>query len=253
MADSKNSGYDHKSCNALEKPFYYPIEAAIRWCGLVEQEPTILSRLQTKGDIPDAGLFPQWPCLAVNALKISDAMANGDVRCGRDGSNVNPDDHVAALRRTVRHTDLREWMSKNYPDQKPEFLFDEIERTTHVAINADSFKALQADRDALRTEIERIRKRADKLRTENESLTGERDSLRAMVGRMNAPGERAETTYLNIIGAMLHLLTGTGKQYKNQSAVVTEIDDLFGKHKQGCSQRTLEEKFPLAKNSLNNS
>ncbi|RBL87878.1 hypothetical protein DDE05_00435 [Streptomyces cavourensis] len=34
-------------------------------------------------------------------------------------------------------------------------MFDEIERTTHTAINADSFRALQAERDALKARIEK--------------------------------------------------------------------------------------------------
>lgn len=34
--------YDTKSCNALEKPYYQPIEAALRWCGLALHEVAIL-------------------------------------------------------------------------------------------------------------------------------------------------------------------------------------------------------------------
>lgn len=66
---------------------------------------------------------------------------------------------------------------------------------------------------------------------------------------------RAETTYRNIIGALLHLILGqtpSGKPhslFKDQSAV---IEALLATHqdKPGISQRTLEAKFAAAKRSL---
>lgn len=78
------SMYNEKSCNALEKPFYTPIEAALRWCNLIAHEADILS---TVGDeiIPSVRAFPRWPCLRANAEKLLDAMNNGDLPYGRDG------------------------------------------------------------------------------------------------------------------------------------------------------------------------
>ncbi len=70
---------------------------------------------------------------------------------------------------------------------------------------------------------------------------------------------RKETTYLNVIGAMLHILLnppqddkGNLKNINTQAAVIDEIVDLFG-HKQGISERTLQDKFSAAKKSLDNS
>jgi len=189
------AGYDAKSCNALQKPYYRPIEVAIRWCGLVEYEAAILTQLERAGvDIPVAGQFPKWPCLRVNTEKIYDAIAHGEIPCGRDGRTVRPDEQVAQHRRTVRHTDLRVWMAKHYPDQKPEFLFDETERSAHAAINADSFRALQADLLAARANFTREEQRREKIAKERDALLGERDSLRSMVEKMTAnalnPSER---------------------------------------------------------------
>jgi hypothetical protein len=73
--------------------------------------------------------------------------------------------------------------------------------------------------------------------------------------RANVLGGRAETTYLNIIGAMLVLMLGkspAGKPYSvfdNQAAI---IDALLGHYedKPGISERTLEDKFAAAKRSL---
>ena len=156
-------------------------------------------------------------------------------------------------------TSLKSHARANKSSTKLEFckrlLFDEIERKTHAAINADAFRALQADRDAARTELEKAKAWAADTIREMDAMRGERDSLRAMVEKMNAPGERAETTYLNIIGAMLALMLGkspNGQAYSvldNQSAIIAA---LLGHHggKPGISARTLEDKFAAAKRSL---
>lgn len=254
--------YDDKSCSSLEKVYYKPIEAALRWCNLIEHEVLIL---QTVGNnlFPAVGDFPQWPCLRANAEKIYDAVINGSLIHGRDGRTVSAGDHVAKERLTIRHTDLKKWMAENYPDQKPKFLFDDIERATHTAINADSFRALQADRDALKARIEKATEEYRKLRQELDTITGERDSLRQIVDSLSkqtqtasAVDPRSETTYLNIIGAMLDIVLGkspAGQKhsiYDNQGAVISALL-AYHEGKQGIASRTLEQKFADAKRSLN--
>jgi hypothetical protein len=68
-------------------------------------------------------------------------------------------------------------------------------------------------------------------------------------------GDRAETTYLNIIGGLLGLLLGKSPAGKPQSVFenqATVIDGLLAHHdgKPGISRRTLEEKFAVAKRNL---
>ncbi len=70
-----------------------------------------------------------------------------------------------------------------------------------------------------------------------------------------ALGLRAETTYLNIIGAMLALMLGKSPAGKPQSIFNDQtaiIGALLGHHegRPGISSRTLEEKFASAKRSL---
>jgi len=245
--------YDPKSCNALQKPFYRPVEAAIRWCGLIAHEAQILAALDPSDMTPKAGQFPRWPCLQANAEKILDAIMHDEIPYGRDGKTVT--DHVARARLTVRHTDLRAWMLKHYPEQKPAFLFDEIEQRAHSAINADSFRALQADRDAARAQLEEVRARSATIVAERDQLIGERDSLRAMVERGSAAGARSEGTYLNIIGGLLGLMLGKSPSGKSQSVFESQaaiISALLAHHdgKPGISSRTLEDKFGEAKRSL---
>ena len=123
--------YNAQSCSALEKPFYRPIEAALRWCNLTAHELDVL-QITGVALLPPAHAFPHWPCLRANAEKIIDAIQNGELQKGREGRTVAPGETVAKEKMTVRHTDLKAWMMKHYPDQKPKFLFDEIERNTHA-------------------------------------------------------------------------------------------------------------------------
>lgn len=204
---------------------------------------------------PPLGTFPQWPCLRNNIEVIIDAIENGDLPCGRDGRTVNQGDHVAPGRRTVRHNDLKTWMTKFHPDKKPKFLFDEVERTTHTAINADSFRALQVDRDALKTRVDKAIEVYQALRQERDKIEGERASLAAMVEKMNVPGARAETTYLNIIGGLLGLMLGkspAGKPqsvFENQSMVIAAM---LGNYpgRPGVSDSNLEKQFAEANRSI---
>ena len=235
-------GYNAKSCSALEKPYYKPIEAALRWCNLINHEIEIL-RGTGNELFPGIGVFPQWPCLRANAEKIYDAILNGGLPHGRDGRTVSPGDHVAKVRLTIRHADLREWMAKHYPDQKPAFLFDEIERNTHAAINADSFRALQVDRDAARAEIEKANTWATEIIGERDALLGERNSLRAMVDKAITTTER--NTLLIIIAALCDY-SAIKHQERGVAQRIKEMTDEIGAHLDDQTILTALKKIPTA-------
>ena len=88
--------YNAKSCSALEKPFYRPIEAALRWCNLTAHEVDIL-QITGASLLPPAHAFPHWPCLRANAEKIIDAIQNSELQKGREGRTVAPGETVAEL------------------------------------------------------------------------------------------------------------------------------------------------------------
>ena len=116
--------YDPHSCNALQRPFYRPVEAAIRWCNLASREVEILEQLGMS-HVPKTGQFPMWPCLKANTEKILDAIEHGDIPHGRDGKAIAPGEHVAPHRITVRHADLMAWLEKLPPENnRPSFIFD---------------------------------------------------------------------------------------------------------------------------------
>ena len=247
--------YDAKSCNALEKPYYRPIEAALRWCNLTGHENAIL---QQAGDkiIPDTSDFPQWPCLRANAERVWDAIQNNALPYGREGVTVRAGEQVAKRLVTVRHADLKAWMAQHYPDQKPKFLFDETERSTHNTFNADSFRALQADRDAARVRLEKAEEWAKKTIAEMNALRSECDSLRAKVAAMGVPGDRSERTYQNTIAALLAVIAGElpgtvrHPSFSGDTQMYKAIEAHF-KGYEGLSASNLSRKCPEARRSLN--
>lgn len=235
---------------------YYPVPAAaLLWCGVppddVQEE---LNRISPHPHIRGVFTHPFIPCFEVRCRIIHDAIESRTLAASRENGKVT-DEHIAPERRHVSREHLKAWIAKEHPADKPAFLFDEVERKTHSSINADTFRALQADRDAARAELEKAKAWAAETIREMDAMRGERDSLRAMVDKASAPGERAETTYLNIIGAMLALMLGkspAGKPqsvFDNQAAIIAA---LLGHHegKPGISARTLEDKFAAAKRSL---
>lgn len=70
------------------------------------------------------------------------------------------------------------------------------------------------------------------------------------------PGQRSETTYLNIIGGLLALMLskndkGTFRsEYRKQEAIIADLVELHGT-KDGIAKSTLEGKFAAANRSLN--
>lgn len=235
---------------------YYPVPAAaMLWCGVPPDEvQEELNRISPHPHMRGVFTHPFIPCFEVRCRIIHDAIESRTLPASRENGKVT-DEHIAPERRHVSREHLRAWIAKEHPADKPAFLFDEIERKTHAAINADVFRTLQADRDAARAELEKAKAWAQKTVQELDAIRGERDSLRAIVDKMNAPGERAETTYLNIIGALLALMLGKSPAGKPQSAFDNQgaiISAMLGHYpsKPGIAARTLEEKFAAAKRSL---
>jgi len=249
--------HNKNDCEHLRAYYaYYPVPvAAMLWCGVppddVQEE---LNRISPHPKIRGVFTHPFIPCFEVRCRIIHDAIESRTLPASRENGKVT-DEHIAPERRHVSREHLKAWIAKEHPADKPAFLFDEVERKTHPAIDADAFRALQADRDAARAELEKVKAWAAETNREMDAMRGERDSLRAMVDKASAPGERAETTYLNIIGAMLALMLGkspAGKPqsvFDNQAAIIAA---LLGHHegKPGISARTLEDKFAAAKRSL---
>ena len=256
-SDSQGDQYNPKSCNLAEKESYTPAEAAIRWCGLSQYESRILSTIGC--GIPALDVFPQWPCLRINLLKIHSAISDNTIEYALNGTVVDSapypriiESHLARGTLTIHRSALKYWIAKNYPDQKPAFLFDEIERTTHAAINADTFRTLQADRDVLRVRLNTLETRCCAVADENNALRKRVDVLTSDLSSAEPPNERSEKTYLNIIFALLDCIQGDvpgiGKhpEFKSEAKLIEAISAKYLGFA-GLTKRTLEDKFAAAK------
>ena len=247
------------SCLAFgARTYYRPIEAAIRWSGLLRFEQRILEKLGQR-PLPDAAEFPRWPMLRLNAERIFDAVAHGELAHGKAGivrvAEGLPIDDPAL---TIRHVDLKAWMANYYPGEKPEFLFDDVERALHPAISLDAVGALLAEREAIKARLAKHLHAFDALRTEHAVLAKTHAACVVEAERAHEPGPRSESTYLNIIGGLLALLLGkspAGTAYSSFRSMDAVVSALQAHHQgqPGLSERTLWAKLAQARRHLEGS
>jgi hypothetical protein len=238
--------------NHHSKIFYRPIEAALRWCGLTQFESQILRANECR-PFKLGKLFPQWPCLQLCVGRILDAIQCNELPYGQLGIPVPAGTPVDSALMTIRHTDLRYWMSRYFPDHKPTFLFEN--EGNNQGVSFASFMALQADREALQSRIKNIEIDYNELLSELQSVGLEREELKQFLKSNGMASQRSESTFLHIIGALVDLMLSqspSGKPhsvFRSQAAIV---DALTAHHKNlsGISKRTLDEKFAAAKRSI---
>ena len=235
-------------------------EAAARWCGVPED---MLGEIVTEAKQLSSSGFGRgvWkhyavPCLEARSRAIAEAIESGDLPHGReDGETLAPSDVAAAERRHVLGRDLKVWLQKAHPNDRPAFLFDDIERSSHTAISADAYRALKAEHDKLEKRVENAKSEFKKLRGEKDAIESERNSLKAIVDKMAQPGERAESTYQNIIAALLDCIAGNlpgiekHPSFISESKLIEAIDHHYRGYG-GLSKSNLARKFPEAKRAL---
>ena len=186
--------WENDSCEAVQAYFTVyrvPVAAAL-WCGIPPEDVDESLSISTE---TARGVYkhPYIKCLEPRCRAIHDAIEKGLLPCSRENGKV-VDEHVANERRHVSRQHLKDWIAAQFPSDKPAFLFDDIERSTHSAINADAYRSLQADRDALRARLEKAADEYRKLRTERDELLAERDAMAEQLNKPQDPGPRAHMT-----------------------------------------------------------
>jgi hypothetical protein len=248
--------WENDSCEAVQA--YYtvyrvPVAAAL-WCGIAPSD--IDEHLAECGEsVKGIYKHPYINCLEPKCRAIHDAILAGLLPCSRENGKVVPtEEHVASERRHISRQHLKDWIAAQFPSDKSAFLFDDIERNTHTAINKDAYRALQAERDGLRARLEKAADEYRKLRSERDELVIEKAKLTDETKPAKDLGLRAETTYLNIIGGLVALFlmkSPAGKPHSVFSSQSALIDQLMANFKKpGITERTLQEKFASAKKSL---
>ena len=252
--------WENDSCEHVQSYYtLYPVPvAAALWCGIPTNE--VDEHLKTAEQVYRAIYrHPYIKCLEPRCRAIHEAIEKGALLvCRENGKSFDGStEHVAPERRQVTRQNLKEWIAKEFPSDKPSFLFDDVERNTHSAISADAFHTLQADRDALKARIEKAEVWSKDMREKYNAISGECDSLRAVVEKSNQPGGRSETTYLNIIAALLDCVAGNlpniekHPSFESEAKLIEKIDEHF-RGFGGLSKSNLSRKFPEAKRSMLN-
>ncbi|CAD6551466.1 hypothetical protein ACFQ3P_30245 [Paraburkholderia sabiae] len=260
--------WENDSCATVQACFsVYPVAvAAALWCGVspdeVDEELRRAIPVGQGNALARATLrHPYLKCLEPRIRAIHAAIDGGELlSCREDGRPVNGE-HVAYERRHVYGQHLKEWAKSIAPSERPAFLFDDVERGIHSAITQEAYQALKAAHDGKEQKLIRANERIRELGEEKARIEAECNSLKGMVDRMSAqlksapPGERSETTYLNIIAGLVRLLTPShvqdlaGARYESQAAVIQALLSAFPSTP-GISQRTLEERFAAANRSI---
>lgn len=265
------------------RTFYRPIEAAIRWCGLLRFEARVLKVMGAR-PVPHPQEFRRWPLLRLHTERIFDALVHLELPYGKAG--IVRRSHRPALDDpdlTVRHVDLKTWMSRYYPAEKPAFLFDDVERAIHPAVTIDALNVLLADRDAAKLRVDDLLRALERmtaqhqlatkksfeqvaeltqllesLRTKHDALLMENAKRVAEAERTQIPSQRSESTYLNIIGGLVTLLLGKspgGKPYSVFRTLDSVVSTLAAHRegRRGLSERTLWSKLVEARRHLEGS
>lgn len=249
-----NARLSRTRSKALSKVHYRPLEAAIRWSGLLKHESQILADVQGK-TIPDPDDFPKWPELRLNIERIFDGIINKELPCGINGVTIQ--DHVAIEHPdlTIRHVDLKSWMTRYYPGQKPDFLFSRIERESHPTVTLDDVQVLILQRDAFKWRLEQRDQEILVLQEQYTALLKGKETWARAVTPEGTLSLRSETTYLHIIGGLLNLLLGrspSGQPYSGFRTQESVISAMIAHHgdRLGITERTLQAKFADAKRRL---
>jgi hypothetical protein len=240
----------------LLKVHYRPIEAAIRWSGLLQHERQILDALGSR-TLPTLDAFPTWPTLRLNTERIYDGILNQELPWAVDGRTAHELPTIDRLDLTVRHIDLKTWMIRYYPEQRPAFLFAESDvRSDQRTLAAmDVLQLLLAERDSLKSKVDARDHELTELRLRSIGRSAEPQRIKNSHPSGDSMSVRAETTYLHIIGALLDVMLGhapSGQPYsrfKTQESIVGVMLAQHGR-RLGISERTLHAKFAAAKRQL---
>ncbi|WP_264312994.1 hypothetical protein [Pseudomonas putida] len=232
---------------------YHPIDAAILWCDLADHEDEIL-----RVDLSQPGSllkhFPQWPFLHIYAECIYDAIISGDLPATCLGRPITSINQVHREYWSIRRADLLVWFARNYPDEKPTFLFSQnLDHSECISLNAHLVQ--QAELDAAQRTIANMRQELAATVEEMRALNSVNNELLARLEASGIPSDTSEGMHNTLVGAVLEVTMGKSKDgqvqsiYKSQSALVEEITRRFP-GVPGLSKSTLDRRFADARRHL---
>ncbi|HDS1705620.1 MULTISPECIES: hypothetical protein [Pseudomonas] len=229
---------------------YHPIDAAILWCGLAAYQDEIL-----RVDASQPGClrkhFPQWPSLQRHLECICDAIICGELPATYLGRPITSDHQVHHEYCSVRRADLVAWFLRNFPDQRPAFLFPpNLDHSECISLNAHLVQ--EAEIDASQRTIEKLRQELAATTEEMATLVSANRELSERLEACGIPSETSECMHNTLVGAVLEVTLGKSNSgqvqsiYPSQAALVEEITRRFP-GVSGLSKSTLDRRFAEAR------
>ncbi|ATS25087.1 MULTISPECIES: hypothetical protein [Xanthomonas] len=237
----------------ISKVFYRPIEAAIRWAGLLKHQRAILTLITSPRSLPHTLDFPRWTELRLYTERLYDAIFHYELPYGIKGITVEDEDVWDSPELTIRHVDLKQWMRHHYPEHRPAFLFSRSERMAHPTITLETGHALLVERQAMKAELQHYKRQLKALQEQHDDLLSH--SKQNRICSHCTITDRSESTYQNILGGMLDLMLSrspAGKPYssfRTQEAIVSSLVAHHG-GLMGITERTLNGKFAQARRKI---
>ncbi|WP_282361565.1 hypothetical protein [Pseudomonas sp. PS01300] len=232
------------------KSFYHPIDAAILWSGLADHEAEILQVDYTQ---PGCLLkhFPQWPTLHLYAERIYDAIISGELAATFLGGPITLGNQVERAYWSIRHDDLRSWFARNYPQERPTFLFGKgYDHSECVSVTA--YLAVEIERDRALQELARIRGTTSFASAQADAAAHDLGEGSTPRRNKDALTEASMALQRMILGSVLTVTVGKTSNgqiqsiYETQSALVDTILTQFPTIP-GLSKTTLDRKFAEAR------
>lgn len=252
----------NNNCDRMAAHFgiYSIKEASALWCNVkkedLEEVTSQMIAISERGVGRSIYRHPFISCVEPISTAIATAMESGALAHGRE-DGVPVDNYAAYERRHTRGTDLKKWLLTEGINEKPAFLFDDLERDTHTSISADSYRVLLADRDALKVRIENAELEYRKLLTSNRDLTK----------KAHTNSDISATSRRNLdllIGLLIKALAdkagpGCGSKDKPNYSGLSEllqqyipVDGIGMPSNKSLSSESLRKKLPAAYKLLNN-
>ncbi|WP_040268283.1 hypothetical protein [Pseudomonas rhodesiae] len=236
---------------SLIKPYYHPIEAAIRWSDLHRFETLILDQLG-KRLRPTQDDFPRWPKLYLNSERLYCALYNGELPFGKRGVVCQDLSLLDDPELSIYEPHLKAWMQRHYPADKPSFLYGPAERR---GLTWAALQEMSANHAALKVQLDMCAEKAAQLKKRNTLLK----RALAELQRLPPPGEvlsdRGRSALLNIIGGLLTTLRGSSpggqrySQFDSDAAIIQTVISYHG-GRVGITERTMQKHFAAARRSL---
>ena len=254
------NSWETYDCSELEALYdiYTIYGAAALWCGVPKYEVEDIvqeSKLfTTPGSETCIWIHPRIRCLEFRSRAISIAVGDHTLRCVNvDGKPVDRCADLPPEYRYILGRDLKDWMEKEFPDERPAFLFTDAERNSY-AIKTKVYRKLKKERDDLEIQLKDMTEFINALKEDKKTIKAKLDTLKAEIDKAGIPSERSEITYQNIIAALLRCMAGEVQgtiphpSFVNKSnkfvkaKLVTATLDAFPDI-DGLSLKTFERKF----------